>query len=424
MGTGSRDLIREMNRSLILNLVRSHGPISRTDVARLASLSPATVSEITALLLDQDLIREVGSGESTGGRRPILLTLNAGAGYVVGCKLMEHAVTTALTDLEASVLYSSLRPIETVRGVRHTLQAIADAVEETIRGVDIPRSKVLGVGIGMAGVVDHRAGICRYSPILGWRDVVVASPIEEILGLPVYIENDVNTLTIAEQWFGAGHGVNDFLVVTVGRGIGLGIVVNGQFYRGASGGAGEFGHTTIQENGPRCDCGKSGCLEAIAADPAVVRQVRAAIAAGRPSILAQRDPVTFTDVVDAAQAGDSIAHEALQRSGWALGIGLANLVNVFNPRLIIIAGEGVRAGDARFGPMYQALAAHTFDGLGEQLDVVIDQWGDEAWARGAASVVLGELFRPPVHRRDSGKAPSSTSTVGSNRMDRLSSGRR
>lgn len=399
---GNRDLIKEINRNLVLNLIKSRGPISRTDIARLSSLSLATVSGITADFVASGLVHELGEGESTGGRRPMLLRLNYQAGFVVGVKLMEQTITSALTDLDASVLHHRATPLTTTSGTdpASVVRAIIQAVENTIAEAGVDRARVLGIGIGMAGVVDGEAGICRYSPFFGWRDVPIAEPVAAHFGLPVYLENDVNTLTIAEQWFGYGHGVDHFVVVTVGRGVGAGIVVNGQFYRGALGGAGELGHITLQENGPPCDCGKRGCLEALTSDPAMVRQARVAITLRERTVLAEAEPLTLEAIVAAAEAGDELARRLLGDAGHWLGIGIAHLVNILNPQMVIVGGEGVRAGEWRFGPMREAIHEHAFDGLADELEIIIEPSGDETWARGAACVVLGEIFKPPVDRKE------------------------
>ncbi len=397
---GNRELMKRINRNLVLNVIKSQGPISRTEIARHSGLSLATVSSITAELIDTGLVYEKGAGESSGGRRPILLCLNRQAGFVVGVKLMEHAVTSALTDLDAQVLHHRITHLIAPQGewkCEDVLPTVIKAVEATITEAGVAHERVLGVGIGMAGLVDGAAGICRYSPFFGWQDADITEPVAEQLQLPVYLENDVNTLTIAEQWFGYGHGVDHFAVVTVGRGIGAGIVVNGQFYRGAVGGAGEFGHITLLEGGPPCDCGKKGCLEALASDVAMVRQARAAMALGERTDLANVESLSLEAIVAAADAGDRLARRLLADSGRWLGIGIATLVNILNPQLIIVGGEGVHAGEWRFGPMRTAIQDHAFNGLGAGLQIVIEPSGDETWARGAASLVLQEIYRSPIH---------------------------
>jgi predicted NBD/HSP70 family sugar kinase len=207
----------------------------------------------------------------------------------------------------------------------------------------------------------------------------------------VHIDNDVNALTLAERLYGRGQGVDDFLTVTVGRGVGLGIVIGGDLFRGARGGGGEFGHLVVDVDGPVCECGKRGCLEAYVGEAGLLRQAHALAEAG------QLPPVGSVDELLAlAAAGQPSAVELFARSGGLLGQGVANLVNLFNPARILISGEGVRYGDLFFTPMRQALAANTMPALKGDSQVRIDPWGDDAWAVGAASLVLRDLFVSPL----------------------------
>ncbi|MCG2767351.1 MAG: ROK family transcriptional regulator [Anaerolineae bacterium] len=398
MRSGNRQLIRDINRSLVLNLIKNRGPISRTDIARLSGLSLATVSGITSDLIAENLVYEKEEGESTGGRRPILLALNHRARYVIGIKLMEHQITAALTDLNAAVLHRITSPLEDGQDVSRTVEALAETVEGLADRAGIEWEKMVGVGIGLAGVIDSVRGVCRYSPILNWRHVPLRDLLEERIQIPVYIDNDVNTLTMAEKLLGIGQGIDDFLTVTVGRGVGMGIVVNGQFYRGARGAGGEFGHTVIDPEGPLCSCGKRGCLEAYVSDPAIVRMAQEAVQRGELPIVPTE--LSAERVVALAQEGNDTARRILSHAGHVLGMGIANLINVFNPSLIIVTGEGVRAGDMLFGPMRDAVQRYEFANLAEDTEIVVQEWGDDAWARGAASLVLQEIFKPPVYESE------------------------
>jgi len=409
---GNRDLIKDINRNLVLNLIKSRGPISRVELARLSGLSPATISSISADFIAAGLVHEMGQGESTGGRRPVMLRLNHKAGFVVGVKLMEHSVATAVTDLDAEVLYHQLaslkvpgNPAPRSAEPEELLQELIRVIEATIRESHVAPERLLGIGVGMAGVVDAEHGLSRYSPFFGWEGVQIAQPLAEHFKLDVYLENDVNTLTIAEQWFGYGHGVDHFLVVTVGRGIGAGLVANGQFYRGAIGGAGEVGHMTLKADGPPCACGKRGCLEALASDEAIVLQSRQAAESDLLPALSGVKELTLDAVVAAAEAGDPTAAQILAEAGRWLGIGIANLVNILNPQLVIVAGEGVRAGEWRLQPMREAIVEHSFNGLADELEIVIEPSGDETWARGAACLVLGRLFASPLHETIAAAVP-------------------
>lgn len=385
---GNRTLIKAMNRSLVLNTIRREGPLSRTRLTELSGLSVGTVSQITNDLIAKNWILEGGEGDYTGGRRQVMLKLNPSAGIIVGLKLMENRVVGAVTDLESRVLYYSERDIDAQSEPRAITRTLADIIEGMIAAAKVRRSRVIGVGIGLAGAVNADEGIVHLSPFFGWRDVPLAQMVEDRLNLPVYIDNDVNTLTAAEQLFGPGQHQANFVVVTVGRGIGMGMVIDHQVYQGQQGGAGELGHVTLEVGGPLCDCGKRGCLEALASDPAVIQYVRER---SNHTTL----PKTLEDVVTAAARGDVIAREALNRSGQYLGVGLATVVNMLCPSLLIISGEGVIAGDYRLTPMFEALREHTFNGLLDGVEIVVQRTDDRAWARGAASIVIGKLFESP-----------------------------
>lgn len=389
--SADRQMIRGINQALVLGAIRQHGPVSRTDIAELTRLSPATVSGITAELIDQDVIIERDAGPSTGGRRPILLTINHDAGLVLGLKLTETQLVAALTDLGANVVDQRSAAVGDDRSPEAIVARLAGLVD-ALRSIHAGR-RVLGIGLGLAGVIDRNAGICRFHPYLNWRDVPLRKLIEDRLGLPVVIENDVNTLALAEHWFGAGLGADDFLVVTLGRGVGLGMILDGRLYRGGFGGAGEFGHVTVVPDGPRCDCGKAGCLEAFVADPALRRELSAALG-GDGSIATG---------IALARRGDARALAVFEVAGRVLGGALAWLVNVFHPPLLIVGGEGASAAgwlDLIDRPMRDALRAGSFDGFADDLRIVSEPWGDDAWARGAASLMLEELFRPPLYRDD------------------------
>jgi N-acetylglucosamine repressor len=386
---GDRQLMVDMNRNLVLNVLRT-GAASRADVVRATGLSPATVSTIVAELIARSLVVETGQGKSTGGRPPQTLKLNDKSNYVVGLKLRSHAISAVITDLNAEVVHAEV--FELPAGViahAPVLRAVSDAVRDSISHAGIGPGAVVGVGVGIGGLVDADSGVCRYSPFFGWTDVPVAVPLAEDLGLPVLVDNDVNTLTIAEQWFGQGHGVDHFVVVSVGEGIGSGIVVNGKLYRGADGGAGELGHLPIADSGVLCSCGSYGCLEAVASDGAILRQV----AAAGPTMIR-----SIADVRLAAERGDETCAAALRDAGTMLGIGIAGIVNVLNPRLVILCGEGIEAGPIRFDAMAAALRGHVFGGMVQDIQLITEPIDDVTWARGAACVVLGELFAAPTHR--------------------------
>lgn len=382
----NRDLIRAINQSLILNVIKSRGPIGRADVARETGLSPATVTGITANLLEEDLILEENIGDSSGGRPPILLAINPRGGYVVGLKLMETRVTGALTDLEASVVkngeigISSKEPDEVIAAI---CQLVSSLIEEE----KIPIDKLFGVGIGLAGIIQHQEGIVQYSPYFGWENLNLVERINACLHVPVFIDNDVNTLTIAENLFGSGQGEKDFLTITIGRGIGLGMMINGSIYRGSTGGAGEWGHIILDPAGPLCSCGKRGCFEAYVSEPALVRKGN--------SVLGDQI-ADLDDLIRLASQGNQDAKNIFKLAGQRIGIQIANLINILSPGLIVVGGEGARTGDHLFDPMREAICQNVMQPLAETYKIRIDPWGDDAWARGAACLVLDQIFNPLI----------------------------
>lgn len=391
---GSFDLVKALNRSLILNTLRREGMLSRTQLTELSGLSVGAVSQITNELIDKKWVLEVGEGDYTGGRRQVLLRLNPDVGVAVGVKLMEGRALCAVTTMEAEIIHQG----ECETGPDHSPEAIARVlcalIQRTLAEVQIGQRKIFGIGIGLAGVIYPSLGIVHYSPFFGWRDTPLGDLIKAQLDLPVYIENDVNTLTLTEQLFGSGRHAAHFAVVTIGRGIGMGMVFHHQLYQGAAGGVGELGHITLDPEGPICDCGKRGCLEALASDVAVVRYVKSAVARGE--ISTSNSPDSLADVIAAADAGDTLAQYALARSGSYFGRGLATVINLLSPPLIVISGEGVAAGDYRLKPMFEAMKQHVFNGLLDGIKIVVQPADDRAWVRGAAGMVIGKLFESPL----------------------------
>ena len=390
---GNRDLMRAINRAAILTTIKSNGLIDRAQVARLTGLSPATVTGITSELIDEGLVFEKQPGDSRGGRPPILLAINPRGGFVVGIKLMEDHALGALTDLESTVIAKDSRPLEN-KNSSEAIAVLGALVQSLVAQANIDRRRLLGVGVGLAGVVDSEHGILRESPFFGWRDLPLRDLLQNLVQTPVYLDNDVNTLTLAEQWFGAGQGVDHFLVVTVGRGIGLGVVANGRFYRGAGGGAGELGHTLIDPQGPLCDCGKHGCLETYAGYPGLLRSAHQAYLSGE----VDQDVTTIEQLIRLAGAGQPAMMELLAQAGGLLGRAMSSLVNILNPALIIIGGEGVQLGAPFFEPLQNALRQYSMPNLFQDVRIQIEPWGDDVWARGAASLVLRQLFESPVHK--------------------------
>lgn len=384
--------MRTLNRSIVLNAIKTHGPIDRAWIARHISLSPATVTTITADLISEGLVFEKETGDSRGGRKPILLAINPKGAYVVGIKLTETMAIAALTDLEATVLAKSSRELLGFEP-DSVVELMAELTNSLLEEAGVPADKLIGVGLGLAGIVDFQKGIVRKATYLGWQNLPIRELMCEKINAEIYVDNDVNTLTLAEVWFGCGQGIDNFLTVTVGRGIGLGMIANGQFFRGAGGGAGEFGHIVIDPEGLLCDCGKRGCLETLVGDPGLLRDAKSAFEKGELPHL----PHKVDDLVQMALHGNPAAIRILEETGSILGQSIANLINLFNPQRILISGEGVSRGPVFFESLKKSIQKYSLPVLLSDLDLRVEPWGDDVWARGAASLVLRSLFESPVH---------------------------
>ncbi len=398
--SADRLLIRGINQSILLNLIRAHSPISRPQLAVLSGLSQVTVIKITSNLLDRHLIQEKEYAESTGGRRAGLLEINPEGGFAIGLIPHRDSLTAVLLNLNSDLIHSMEWSIMLRDNYPQANDLIAQCVEELIHKSGISREKIIGVGVGMGGLIDAERGYCIDSNIMNWQNVEISRPLEDRLGLPVFLDNDVNCLAAYEKLFGQGQAYQHFLVVAIGHNVGLGIVINGEPYRGAFGGAGEFGHTAVTTEGRLCECGNHGCLEAYISDTGIVKNYLEYLRATAYSLEGETEVPTAFELVEQGKNGDEAAMAAFQRAGILLGVSLSNLVNIFNPECIVLSGPNIDAsmlaGDLLLEPMRQAFEQHLFSQIGRDLHFLVERLGYESWARGAASLVLSHFFASPA----------------------------
>ncbi|HEU4629857.1 MAG TPA: ROK family protein [Gemmatimonadaceae bacterium] len=290
--------------------------------------------------------------------------------YVVGVDLGGTNIVTGVmpTDGSRMVAVRSV-PTQVALGADGVIDRIVTQAEESMAvamaATGASREQFVGVGIGAPGPLDRQAGVVLIAPNLGWRDVPLRSRVAEALGIPAALDNDANCATLGEWWVGAARGARHVLGLTIGTGIGGGLVVDGGLYHGASDVAGEVGHATIDANGRRCACGNYGCLEAYASGPAIAERTREALSAGEASVLRELvdgdlSRLTAQTVYDAAQAGDTLARLIVRETASFLGAGVANLVNVFNPEVVVITGGVTHAGAALFEPLRAEVKRRAF----------------------------------------------------------------
>ena len=378
-----RERIRSLNQSAVISAIHRNGRISRTDLAVELRLSPAAITALTTPFIEEGLVVEAEVGTSPSvGRKPILLGINYDHAHVFGVKVMNHAVVAALTNLNAEAVALVDRPLVDTQ-VDTVVAAVVGAVHDLVEKTAGATVRPLGMGVSLPGVVDHLAGSVRHSQLFGWEKVPFADLLSDALKLPVLVENDVNALAAAHAWFGNGRGHDAFLVLTLGRGVGLGIVVNGSVYRGPRGGAGEFGHNLATPIEPRVMSLETATLEERLGDAGLV-------ALAEKLTGAELNPEKLTEL---AAAGDRAVLDLLADAGNLLGVAMSGLVNIFAPTLIILGGEGVRNAPYLLPRVRPQLERFTFGDLADDVELVIDSWGDDGWARGAAGLAAARFLQ-------------------------------
>ncbi len=399
MKTADPELMRAINRYHVIDVIRRDGPIARVEIAERTELSRATVSAITGALIEAGLIRvvTVESAESGGRGRPrVLLEMRGEACHVVGVKLAAHRISVTVTDARGEPLGSTVMP---VRLARQSPVVIADLIEDGVRqcvaDAGLQLADIQGVGVGLPGVIDANAGTSHWSPVLGPVPVPFAAEIARRLATRVLIENDANLVALAEHWFGFGRGLSTFMVVTIEDGIGMGLVLDGRIHRGAHGIGPEFGHVKAGPLGLLCRCGGRGCLDAYASDWGILQQALASDAI--EPLTDGTGPAQLAELTRRAAAGDNRLAELFRRGGELLGLAIANAVNMLNPPRLVISGDGLRAGDMLRVPLMAAVEANVMPTLREATEIVFHPWGDEMWARGAAAIVLRQIYESPLN---------------------------
>ncbi len=368
----------DLVRAAVLALLGTRGPSSRTDIARLLDVSPATVTQTTKDLLARRLVAELEQVPSQGGRPARLLGLVPNAAGAIGAKVTADHVAVVAVELDGTV-----RTAATSRFDPGSPDALTRLTSILRDAVDAHPDPLLGVGVGVPGSVDAQASGVVDAPTLGWHDAHVGQRLRDGLGLPVLVDNDVNTLAAAERIYGVGRDLRSYLVLTIGRGIGCGVVQDGAVLRGVHGGAGEIGHMPMTAHGPVCGCGNQGCLEAWIGEKGLLR---------RGVELGAIGPRTgVAGLLRAARAGDSAAREVYREAGELLGRALAGAVHLLDPEAIVLLGEGVDAWPFWERGFESAFRRHLMPAR-RSTRLVVEPWTETQWAVGAASLVLASPF--------------------------------
>ena len=376
---GSQTSLREANRGRIVDAVKKHGGLTQVELAGVTGLSAASVSNIVKELSGTGVLHTSPTTQS--GRRAQNVTLAHALGLVVGVHFSTRHMRVALADVAHTVLAEHHVPLAKDHRADYELDKTAFLISDMLESVGATMAEVLAVGIALQAPLKRRTGTTARSGMLrGWDGVPVAEVMKRRLGRAVFVENAANLSALAELRMGAARGKNDAVFLEIGDSIGAGLILNGQVFSGHNGSAGEFGHTTIRENGPVCRCGNRGCLEAIAGGPAILENLKNTHGA-----------LKLNDVVSRAMAGDAGCVREIGDAGRHIGVAAANLCNLLDPERIVVGGELARAGELLLGPIRHATEHSVIVSDDSVPDIVQGQLGTRAATLGAIVYAVDQI---------------------------------
>jgi glucokinase-like ROK family protein len=386
-------VLRQSNRQTLLTLLYFNEPITRLDLSQLSGLSPATVTNVVTELLRDEVVIEAGAEESQGGRPRVTLRINLQRGYFIGVEVGETHIHVELFDIKLdSISYMRQEVSESENQPVQIVNRLVETVEQLLAQTHIPQDRIIGIGIGIPGIVDRVSGVSIVAPNWGWEQIPLLDMLAPRLQMPILLENGAKAMGLAEMWFGAGKGLEDLAVLLVGTGVGAGIIIQGELCHGSTNSAGEWGHTCIEIHGRPCRCGSRGCIEAYVGSRGIISRLQE-IEPNHPALKQASHQAIISAVCDAAEHGDPAARQLLSSTAEYLGAGIANLINLVNPELIVLGGwSGRLIGEHILPELRQIISAYA---LTAPLDAVTLGLSELDWnsvSMGAASLVLQDFL--------------------------------
>ncbi|WP_346200465.1 ROK family transcriptional regulator [Caldifermentibacillus hisashii] len=336
--TGNQQLVKQINKTLVLETILHEAPISRADISQKVGLNKGTVSSLVNELLEDQLIYESGPGQSSGGRRPVILLFNDKAGFSIGIDLGVNYILGVLTDLRGNIIVEVNKKL-TVRSYEVVIEILQSVISDLINAAPQSHYGIVGIGIGVPGLVNNDGEIL-VAPNLGWKNINLREEIENCFDIPVLIENEANAGAYGEKLYGAGKENDNILYISAGIGIGIGIILNGELFYGMNGFSGEAGHMIVQVNGKDCTCGSSGCWELYASEKALLEEARKL---KLTSIT--EETLSIELLLELANSGNEDIINLFHSIGMYLGVGINNIINIFNPEQVIIGNRLAMAKD-------------------------------------------------------------------------------
>lgn len=401
MFTGDQDKVLRINRSVVLNNLRLHAPVSRAQLANITGLTRGTISNITNSLIAEGLVFEDRLQNSIIGRPSILLQLCPQGGAVIGVEIGVDYISILLTNFVAETLWKNRIPISAAQSQTDILQQAEKNIEQALTIAKQHDLRPLGIGVGLPGLVNSRQGSLIIAPNLHWKDLPLRLMWNQRFQLPIYIENEANLSTLGEYYFGVAKNVENFICLTSGIGLGGGIMINGRLFRGSHGYGGEIGHIQRDPHGELCGCGAIGCWETRVGPRGVLRRVQQILEANNDHSLLEacsRDlnNLTFDLVVKFALEGNKSCHQAIEEVAANLGTGIADLVNIFNPDLVIIGGAFTSCKVVMQSIIETIVFNNVLSPCADNLQIKFSERSTEACVLGAVAVVLDDILREMV----------------------------
>jgi glucokinase-like ROK family protein len=386
------ELMKDYNKKSVLKIIQNRGPISRAEIANMIDLSRPSVSGIVSQLMDEGWIRELTTEKNERGRKPRPLEIDPNSKFAIGVEIGAFKVRVIVCNLHAIIVESESFSMNQESSAMDVLDKICRIVNEKKRLYQGENKQVIGIGIGMHGAVDPIKGVALFAPNLGWKHIDLKDYIEKNTELLTIIENDCNSSALGELWFGHGLGEDKFITVLVDYGIGSSIINDGKIYRGVHHIAGQIGHITVDEDGPKCTCGNYGCLEVMASEPAIIKQLKKRIRLGERSILTQNtddmSKIEIKDIYTAAKNGDKLSQDVIERAGRYLGLGFANLINLFDPKFLIIGGGIVEVADIVVPIIKDIIRIKVMGDEAKEIPILVSSFGQNLYSIGAATLVI------------------------------------
>jgi N-acetylglucosamine repressor len=375
--TADQMLVKKINQRLILNEIVANSPISRAKLSETTGLNKSTVSSQVNTLIEKNLIFEIGQGQSSGGRKPVMLVFNKNAGYSIGIDIGVDYLNCILTDLKGNIVLEDYQQLES-----QSSEDIQDVLFLKIKNLlaQMPESPygLIGIGLCVPGLVTTEQKVI-FTPNLEWNYQLDLKPlIEQEFKVPVFLENEANAGAYGEKEFGAAKDYENLVYVSVHTGIGVGIIINNELYRGVRGFAGEMGHLTIDLNGLKCSCGNRGCWELYASQDALLKSLSKS----------HQEKLSNRDIIHLANQNNPDILMALQKFGFYLGIGLTSILNTFNPQAVIIRNNIVEALPMVLNSIKNSVASRTYQQLENSYELLISSLGKNAPALGASSIAI------------------------------------